>query len=87
MSGVRRHLLWIFLSARAAALMRSRCTAEKPPEVLSQSWPGFAPHNGQSSEIGLMGRTSGMEELAFAMLFIFAQLASVGYTTLGSWAN
>nr|HEV7954063.1 hypothetical protein [Candidatus Acidoferrales bacterium] len=62
-SAVRSYLL--FLLARAAAFSLTRWTAEKPPEVVSQSWPGFAPHIGHGKEIALTGRTSGIESVAF----------------------
>ena len=44
----------------AAALMRATCSNENPPALVWQSWLGFALQNGQVSEMGLTGRTSGM---------------------------
>lgn len=43
-----------------AALILAICTAEKPPEVVMQSRPGFAPQKGQIMPRGLAGRTSGI---------------------------
>lgn len=52
-------------SILAAALIRARCTADKPPEVVRQSSPAFASQKGQSKLMGLVGRTSGMEGVRF----------------------
>lgn len=63
-----RYFLLFFLSARAAAFIRATCMAEKPPAVVSQSLPGLAPHWVQGKDIGLTGRISGIEGLAFAIV-------------------
>lgn len=40
---------------------------EKPPELVSQSWPRFAPQNGHVKVIGFIGSRSGIETESFAM--------------------
>jgi hypothetical protein len=41
---------------------------ENPPEVVTQSWLGFALQKGQAKLIGLVGNVSGIEGRDFAML-------------------
>ena len=60
-------LRFFFLSIRATASILRICTADSPPEVVSQSVPGFASQKGQTMLTGLVASSSGILIFDLAM--------------------